>query len=274
MAGGKASDRLNTILSQGSSVKADSVTSVLEKGTSDAESLLPLQPKVTPIPVNPRVSAISSHADDDPDTSDIEQLLSHRVSPVSAPKEQDIDEMLNKMFGGAGEEDPIQSMMMNMMKQQQSSAGESTADPVYEADLLKYNVYQQKALKFRFLIIRMLSVVINFFYHFYTVDNFKAASYSYIRQAIVPKTNFTVVFMTIEMVILSSYYVINNNRKMAGNVSEDNFLLKIVSMASMVLPMVQNFQPVITQAVKYYEILSMFLGDLALVVFLFGITSV
>lgn len=275
MAGGKASSRLNTILTQGSSVNS-SATSVLDK----------------PAPTEATADSLNvPSANDDPDTSDIEQLLSQRVSPVpqdpiSAPQnDQDFEKMLSSVFGQgqgqSGEEDPIAQMMMNMMKQQQQSEGELPAnlqDKQYEEQLLKYNTYNQKVLKMRFLIVRYLSILVNFLYHYMNFGGFHGSSYAYIRDQVNFDASynirqFFVVFISIEMVILSSYYLISSRRKVTENVSNDNIILKLVSMAAMVVPSVQRYQLLLMNVLNYFEIINIFLGDLSLVVVLFGLSS-
>lgn len=269
MAGGKATDRLNNILNQGSSVKT-ATTSVLDKSPTP-------EPTSTSTPPANIPAHLKVHEDDDPDTSDIEQLLSHRASPQ--PAEADFDKMFSSMFGGAGgegSEDPFSSMMMNMMKQQQQSEGENPAnlqDMEYEQNVLKYNTYKSKQLKFKFLIIRYLSIIMNFAYHFIYNETFRSSSHNYIRSEIPTSNQFTLIFLSIESVILSSYYLISSRRKSSENMTSDNFILKMISMASSFVPMIASYQPLLVSLLGYWEILNMFLGDLALIVVLFGITS-
>ena len=75
------------------------------------------------------------------------------------------------------------------------------------------------------------------------------------------------------MVILSSYYLISSRRKVTENVSNDNIILKLVSMAAMVVPSVQRYQLLLMNVLNYFEIINIFLGDLSLVVVLFGLSS-
>lgn len=268
MAGGKATDRLNNILSQGSSVKT-STTSVLDKPSTP-------EPTITPPPPSSIPAHLKVHEDDDPDTSDIEQLLSHRASPP--PAEADFDKMFSSMFGNGGEgsEDPFSSMMMNMMKQQQQTEGENPdnlQDMEYEQKLLKYNTFKSKQLKFKFLVVRYLTIIMNFIYHFVYNDGFRSSSHDYIRSEIPTSNQFTLIFLSIEAVILSSYYLISSKRKSSENMTSDNFILKMISMASSFVPMIAAYQPLLVSLLGYWEILNMFLGDLALIVVLFGITS-
>lgn len=282
MAGGQATNRLNKILNQGSSVNPN-VTSVLDK-----KELPDISAKET--------KELSPSANEDPDTSDIDQLLSHRVSP--APQEvsdaaetgnndQDIDKMLNSVFGGfpgneGGGEDPITQMMKSMLQQQQNPEGEpqaeNSSDKQYEEQLLKYNTYRQKQLKYRFLVVRYLCVLVNFFYHYLNFSNFQASNYSYVRDQVNldPDYNnrqFFLVFISVEMVILSSYYLISSHRKVTENVGNDNMILKLISMAAMVVPSLKRYQLMLFTFMGYFELVNIFLGDLALIVILFGITS-
>lgn len=267
MANGKASDRLNKILKQGSSVESDGVTSVLDKPSGEAS------------------------AEQDPDTLDIDQLLSNRVSP--GPQEMsnsnpDIDQMLNQVFKQQGangtntntneQQDPISSMMMEMMKQQQQQSGEpkeNLQNMEYEQKVLKHNAYKQKQLKSMFIFIRYVTGIINFGYHYINYPEFQSSTHDFIRNDLLSfnNHNFLVIFFSLEAVILSSYYIISSRRLIASKVSNDNLILKVVSMASMVVPQVSNYQPYFIALVNYWEILSMMLGDLALMVVLFGVTS-
>lgn len=269
MKSGKASERLNTILSQGSSVKTAPVVSTLDK------------------PAETTPDQTTANHDDDPEIQDLDTIIGQ--SPVPEPN---FDEMLSQIFGanpaaagGAASpdgNDPF-AQMMNMFLQQQQ-AGDTpptTGDPtspeeIYRIQLREYNVYQQKVWKFRFLIVRYIAIIANFFYHFLTLDStlFRASSYSYIRGLITPgNSSFITVFFTIELVLLSSYYIIGTSKHLFQSSGENSMIIKGMSMGSLLVPQLTRYQPVVIKVLGYWDLLNMLLGDIYLFVFLFGVTS-
>lgn len=289
MAQGNATSRLNSILSQGSSVQDKNVSSVLD------------QPETTKVPV--------ASADDDPEIQDIVSV---------EPKEADIEEIFSKMFGqgqaqglgqglalAPGDQDEFTKMMMSMLGGEAGAEGapnpfgagspfaggsnplaglfggpEGPAAPTdatsqYELDLAKYNLYQQKVWKSRFLVVRFVAVLGNFLYHFSSSSDFVASSHSYIRGLVpaTPLTSFITIFATIEIVLLSSFYVISAQNKLFQTASDNSLIVKGINFGSMFLPVLGTFKPVIVRMLGYYELLGMILGDMALVVVLFGLLS-
>lgn len=278
MARGKASERLNNILSQGSSVK----------DTTDAVSVFDSKAKPTassteiaePSPV------ISSHQDpaDDPELMDIDN-----VTPETKVDEADIDKMLSNIFGANvggnatdSSQDDFLANMMNMMQQGEGADGSTgTAEPQepgYQSQLNAYNIYQQRVWKFRFMIIRFAAVLTNFFYHYLTIQDysFTSSPHFYIR-ALAPHptvNSFITCFLTCEVAILASFYLITSKNKIYANASDGNLLLKGISMGSMVLPQLRAYQPLVIRLAHYWEVFSMLLGDIFLVVVLFGLISI
>lgn len=261
MAAGKASGRLNDILSLGSSVKENSAVSVLDKEVE------------TPI----------EH--DDPEIQDIST-----VEDARAP--EDMEKMFQNMFAnsnaqGSGDQDQFSQMMMNMMSGQ--GAGGSPFGDIdpnapnpfeinpeqakYETDLIAYNAYEQRKWKFRFLVIRYVATLTNFFYHFVNFSTFTASSHSYIRGLASDSSRFAIYFLTIEVAILSSFYLVSLDKNLLLNNSEKSYIMKGLGFGSMVLPQLASYKPLVGRLLGYYEIFGMFLGDLALVIVLFGIFS-
>lgn len=269
MAKGNASDRLNSILSQGSSVKATSAVSVLDK------------------PAAPATASANAAADADPDVSDIEQLINSRNTDTPLlPEQPDIDDILNKMLNGGvprpglDDQDPF-SQMLNMLQNQDGNTPmpESAAseDASYNAQLAAYHMYQQKVWKARFLVVRFIAVVANFFYHYLTVPDqaFLSSSYSYVR-GLTPQTpvqSFIVWFLTAELVIMTSFYLISSHNHLFQASSDRSFIIKGLSMGSMVLPQLAQLQPLVRQLLGYWELVSILVGDVSLVVVLFGLVS-
>lgn len=286
MKGGNATERLNNILNLGSSVKS-SVSSVLDRELNPTKTSTSNN-NIDSASVKSQTTFIKSHPDDDPDTLDIEQLVGHRAQPQAFQLTNTLDESVpdpnaffNSLFGETsgklGDQDPISAMMTNMMNLQQRYEGEnpeSLKDMEYESKLLNYKRYRQKQLKFKFLIMRYLLITLNFVYHYINFAQFRSSSYSYIRQEFSSNSyQFIYIFLSLEAVILSSYYLISSNRKVTENIGTDSFILKVVSMASMVIPTLSQYQGLIAILLSYWEIFNIFIGDLALLVVLFGITS-
>lgn len=289
MSKGQATTRLNDILSQGTAVKADPVVSVLDKPTTT-------EVKQQPIPTATEVAHISSH-DDDPDIIDIATV---DTPPID--KTENIDEMFNKVFGGnaggmfgagnaggmptgmpAGmpglpdmnDQDGLAKMMAMLNGDPNNTFEASSPDEMkYQQELLAYNVYKQKQWKFTFLVVRYCFILINFVYHFVNFSGFASSSYNTIR-LVIPNTSmngFFIFFASVEAALLSSYYIISKQNKLV-NEGDNHLVLKLLSYASMVLPQLNVYKPLIVQLLCYYELLLMFMGDLALVVVLFGIVS-
>ncbi|KAK6200319.1 Golgi to ER traffic protein 2 [Scheffersomyces amazonensis] len=305
MAGGKATNRLNTILTQGSSVKSSSVTSVLDK--EDSPSPSPSGTTGTTVGSDDLPTAtttaldIHNNHDDDPDIQDISAFSSPSPDPEKLLNStQDIDDMFTKIFSGAdGATGPGEDQFAQMMKMfGQAGAGASAgagADgpspedffagtPVqneeehqYQREVAAYNLYYHKQWKFRFLIIRFSFILINFFYHFLTIPTFKASSYSYIRDIsydTTTTTSFIVWFTTGELITIATYFLISMKYDLFKTTTENSIFIKILSFGSSFLPQLQQYRPLVVRCLSYYELLGIFLADLSLVVVLFGLLSI
>ncbi|ODV79188.1 GET complex, subunit GET2, partial [Suhomyces tanzawaensis NRRL Y-17324] len=278
MAKGQASDRLNTILGLGSSVKDNTAVSVLDKAPKTPQA----SPSPTPQP--------NHHVD--PDADPEIQHIDTIAQPVEEP---DIDQIFKSILSHgdqheANGEDPISQMMKNMFGA--NAGGQPGAQPEgspfgipqenpeetqYQKDLVAYNQYEQRLWKFRFLVIRYIAVFWNFFYHFYSSDNyaFQASSYDYIRGlgSATPVKSFFTWFSTIETVLLATFYMLSSNKNLFATASENSLLIKGLSFGSMVLPQLSHYKPLVVRFLAYYEIFGMFLADISLVVVLFGLLS-
>lgn len=293
MAKGQATNRLNDILSQGSSIKADAVVSVLDKPTIEQPTPVAtgVATGVAPGVVAGVESAINH--DDDPDIIDIATV---DTPPID--RTENIDEIFNKVFGGQRGSTADQAGAMpgfpglgdlndgdglaKMMAMLNGDPNNDNFEPMnqspdemkYQQDLLAYNIYKQKQWKFRFLVVRYFFILINFFYHFINFQEFQSSSSSSIR-SLPPKSNmngFFIFFASVEAVVLSTYYVVSKNQKLV-NEGDNHLILKLLSYAAMVMPQVNMYKPLIVQILCYYELFLMFMGDLSLVVVLFGLTS-
>ncbi|KAG2736464.1 hypothetical protein G9P44_000554 [Scheffersomyces stipitis] len=303
MAKGNATSRLNTILTQGNSVKdVSSVKSVLDQeptgATATTTGSVPSKLATPP--------ATASHEVDhdlDPDHHDIEGFINTpginaSNDSVALSNSEDIDEMFKKIFGGqvpgngtdgAGSEDPL-AQMMKMFSQPGAGTGTNTPfseDPFsaqpeefkYQQQLVQYNTYRHQVWKFRFLAVRYFALLANFIYHFYIIGDsisFASSSHQFIRELIPvePARSFFTLFSTIEVVIIASYYFLGTKEGFFSTATSNNFVVKLLDMGSMVLPQLQQFKTIAVRLLGYYELLAVLLGDLSLVVVLFGLHSV
>lgn len=286
MAQGNASDRLNTILTQGSSVKSAKVVSVLD------------QPEAATTGASiARASDSGTPLHDDPDVPDITTLLQENEG--GAP---DLDAMLQQILGGAGngagagtgaEADMFQQMFggagganggagMGMFQEMMKSMGEGQAGVspehmLYQTQLDQYRAYEQKKWKARFLVVRILLHTANFLYHYFTSNGgMTAASYAYVRKQAVSSgaQSFFRGFITLEVVIIASYFLVLSQQKLLRAFSRNHLISKGLSMVSAFVPAVTRYQPVVDTALVYWSGVSIFLGDLMLAVFYFGVASV
>lgn len=296
MAKGNATSRLNTILGQGSSVHDKDVTSILDRpaATETGEISVPSADD------DPEIQDIISV---EPKEADIEEIFSKMLGQTGgqAPGggEDEFSKMMMSMMGGdggaagAGEAggnpfgagspfgaggpfgagaggNPLESLFAGS-----DNPLPTDATSQYQQDLANYNLYQQKVWKSRFLVVRLVTVLANFFYHFCTSSDFIASSHSYIRGIVPvnPVTSFITIFATIEILLLSSFYVISTQNKLFQTASDNSLLIKGINFGSMFLPQLNKFRPVVVRLLGYYELLGMILGDMALVVVLFGLLS-
>lgn len=277
MAKGQATDRLNNILSQGSSVKTTGVKSVLDEPQPTATS-----------------SAIH---DEDPDIQDISEIASPPppTPPIGEGSPENIDDIFQKMLqqqvqGKDGKVDPNDPIVqiMNMFKDGSGAdapqegdvnANEFSNDPVenkYQQDLQAYNTYQQKLWKSRFLVIRVVVTLFNFFYHYLNVPSFHASNYSYVRdlaQDEFPVRNFFTWFAAFEVIIVLQYYTVFHKLGLFHAANQNSMIMKLMSMGSMVLPQLNTYQPLVARFLGYYELFGIIFGDLSLVIVLFGLLS-
>ncbi|KAI5968645.1 GET2 [Candida margitis] len=268
MAKGKASDRLNTILTQGASVNSSTVTSVLDKPEPSSTTTLP-----TPL----------SH-DDDPDIQDISTITA-TDSPLGEKDPQaEINEMFKSIFqqqqqSSQGENNPMADIF-KMFGDANAASDESIQPPdsaqsQYEQQLNQYHLYQKQVWKFRFTAVRVLTILAYFFYHYYSIPSFTASNHSYVRDLseIYPLSGFAQGFFTLEIVIIASYYFVLTKHGLFHAARQNNLVMKGVQVVSMFAPQVQQLAPILSRVLEYKELLGIFLGDLSLVVVLFGLLS-
>ncbi|RCK63821.1 Golgi to ER traffic protein 2 [Candida viswanathii] len=278
MAKGQATDRLNNILSQGSSVKATGVKSVLDE----------------PQPTATTIASASHHDDEDPDIQDISDIAvpPPPTPPIGEAAPENIDDIFQKMLqqqvlgpdGKADPNDPI-AQIMKMFTEggaggpQGSGETQFSSDPVenkYQQDLQAYNDYQLKLWKSRFLIVRLVVTLFNFVYHYVNVPSFRSSNYAYVRDLSAeeyPVKDFFTWFATCEVLIIATYYSVFHSLGLFHAANQTSMIMKIMSIGSMGWPKLGTYQPLVARFLGYYDLLGILFGDLSLVVVLFGLLS-
>lgn len=285
MAKGLASARLNSILTQGSLVKADSAVSVLdrkldqeaqsESALHDTNTLSGETPNIQGAGLNASTTLSQIASDyDDPEVPDINTL--------SQPgEEEDMEAMMAKIFGvspGLGGGDPM-SQMFEMMKSMNGEGSEEFDAPQelsYQTKLAKYQAYQQKSLQFKFLVVRFVVHISNFVYHCSASPTLRASSHFYTRSdlGVSAGRQFFNVFLALEIAIVSSYFMVMSLKGLLHAFTLNHFLSRILSLGSSFLPQVNKYKPLVDTALVYWSGVNIVLGDVMLVVVLFGLTSI
>lgn len=285
MSGGKASSRLNTILSQGSSVNSEA-TSVLDKTTDETKETQKISPTVE--------EGLNAESNDVFGLVDRSALLNKQSSPVAEKLDnnaEDMDQLFkqilsqNSQENGSNDQNDVLSLLMrNLLDPNQANTAAPGADSKssekedeYERQLVEYKKYQQSKVKFIFLVLRYLAIFINFTYHYLTSegDSFKSSSYAHFRlnaPATIQKS-FITYFITFETVILGTYFVLLSRLEALKGVTESGIILKGLSLVSLVAPKVEHYRPLITSLLNYAELLWMLIADVSLIVVIFGVIS-
>ena len=269
MAKGKASDRLNNILTQGASVKTSTVTSVLDKPEPAAATALP---------------TALTHDDDDPDIQDISTITAS--DPPLGEKDPQVE--MNEMFKSIFQQQQQSSQddanpMAEIFKMlgdpnsvdDQNIQSPNSAQSQYEQQLNQYHMYQKQVWKFRFSVVRFLTIVTFFFYHYCSIPSFTSSNHAYVRDLteVYPLSGFAQGFFTLEVAIIASYYFILTKNGLFHAARQNNLVMKGVQIVSMFAPQVQQFAPILLRVLEYKELLGIFLVDRSIVVVLFGLLS-
>lgn len=285
MSGGKATSRLNTILSQGSSVNSEA-TSVLDKTTDETKETQKIYPSVE--------EGLNTESNDVVSPLQRGTLLNEQSS--RAPENlknnsEDMDQLFKQILSqnlqdsGSDEQNDVLSLLMrNLLDPNQANTAAPGADKKspdkedeYERQLVEYKKYQQNKVKFIFLVLRYLAILINFTYHYLTSqgDSFKSSSYAHFRSnaPTVVQKSFITYFITFETVILGTYFVLLSRLEILRGVTESRIILKGLSFVSLVAPKVEQYRPLITSLLNYSELLWMLIADVSLIVVMFGVTS-
>lgn len=296
MAQGKASERLNDILSNGSSVKSATAVSVLDKpeqsGDSTAAGVSTANATRIPTPLTAADLTESKPATPlhgDPEVPDISKLLHQNETP----EELDMDAMFLKIFASAGvnPENPQNAQeastkfFADLMKAMSEDLGEngpsfvtqeSQEETTYQQQLVEYQTYQHGLWKARFLFVRFVLHMFNFFYHYKQYETFLASPYSYFRgqQTEQPARAFFMYFISVEIAVISSYFMIMSHNGLLRAISRNNAILKGLSLIAGLYPPIRQLQPLVDDVLVYWSGISILFSDMMYVVVLFGIVSV
>lgn len=275
MAKGNATNRLNEILSQGSSVTTNAKSVLDERETSTAPEL-PIKPTGTPL-------------HDDPEVPDISSLLQSQTLQNTADSNADMEEVFKSIFGQAAganpqaaggegmDNNPLISQLMLMMSEGAGEQAEGqNGEPSYQAQVLKYQTYQVSKVKAQLLVTRFLVHFVNFIYHYRNFTLFQSSPHLYIRGLSVDvlARSFFSIFVGFEIVFVSAYFALLASKGLLRANPKKHFISKAMNFGSMVLPGITRYQPMVETALIYSEGLKIIWSDIALVVMLFGIVSI
>lgn len=274
MAKGNASNRLNEILSQGSSVKTNA-KSVLDQPESQASPIPTVEPSATPL-------------HDDPEVPDISTIL--QANTPASEGTPDMDEVFKKIFGGtgqnpdgtgadAGDQNPFISQIMQMISEgggPQGVQGQQDEVSSYQTQLAQYHAYRERKLKVHLLIVRYIVHLVNFFFHYINSSLFQSSPHLYIRglSGNVDTKSFFSYFMASEIVFVSAFFGLLASKGLLGASSKNRFVSKAMNFGSLILPQISRFQPMVETILVYSEGLGIILADIALIVLLFGFVSI
>lgn len=268
---GKASERLNIILSLGNSTGHASVTSILDKNEA----------KITPPEISEYRTDTPLH--DDPEVPEISLLLQQDTDANGS--ENDMDVMLSKILGttsgkagSSSDEEGIQNQFADMMKammESQTSEEFSNEDSTssYLSELTKYYAYEQKRWKARFAFVRLVVHTTNFIHHYLNDPSFKARLNGRLSSLYGERNNFITIFISFEIVIISSYFAVLSRNGLLQAFSRNHILSKMQSMAATFLPQVAKYRPLVDTALVYWGGVSIIIQDLMLLIALWGFTS-
>lgn len=266
---GKATERLNTILSQGAFNGHSNVVSVLEKTPSDEPSLR----ADTPL-------------HDDPEVPDISLLLQESADAVTGDT---MDAIFSKIFASAPgtaasaqSDADVPNQFADMIQAMADSASAAGAGPeglvdadgvTYQAELNKYYAYEQKKWKARFLVARMAIHLANFYYYYTTQSTFRAHDLGRLLSNVGARTTFFTIFLSIEIVVISSYFAVLSHQGLLQAFSRNHMLSKVQSMAATYVPLVAKYRTTVDTLLVYWGGVSIFIQDLMFLVFLLGMTT-
>lgn len=280
MAKGNATNRLNSILGQSATGNSTSVVSVLDKQENSTKS--PVQ-EDSPTPLH-----------DDPEVPDITSLVDKNERTQSMDNKE-MEELFKNIMAGKGptaggdpsmngdSQNDLFSQMMKMMSENNGQGngeafppGQSMEELDYNTKLATFHKYEQQRISILLFVARLILHVANYFYHVHSYASFRSSIYSYIRgpdaQPVVKL--FLVTFFTLELVFISSYFLIMSHKGLLKVSSRNHFASKMVSMASMVLPQANSLQPLVDTLLVYWGGMQMLMSDVSLIVVLFGLTSI
>lgn len=282
MAKGNASNRLNTILNQGGSHNSGSSVSVLDKPQTAEQNKDLRSESLTPLHDDPEVPDIGSLVENNErsqsmDNREMEELFKN----IFAGK-TDQEQQSNTSNQEQGNPNDLFSQMMQMMSENAGGAengarpqGQSAEEIEYNTKLAAYQSYEQEKIKKYLLVARYIIHTISFVYHHLHFSHFKGSMHAFIRGIDASPTKlFILLTLSLELVFISSYFLILSSRGLLQVSSKNHLVTKLISMASMVLPQVTRYQPLVDSFLVYWEGMQILMSDVSLLVVLFGLTSI
>lgn len=239
MAKGNALQRLNSILALSPLVKAPEAVSVLDK---------PKAPETSAVEVTEIEKPAMVY--EDPEVPDISTLL---------PETQTLDDVFQKVFG--------QNEQPELLSQMMGAAPPGQAPPEPQLHL----VYEHRRVLVYFLVLRFFVHTLNFVYHHRSLEGFAAAR---TRLAPADARWFFVWFVTTEVVVISAYFAVLVQKRLLRLHLQTHFLLLMLSLVLSIAPGAARYRSVVDDVLVYWEGASILIGDVSLLVVLFGLSSV
>ncbi|SCU98626.1 LAFA_0G19218g1_1 [Lachancea sp. 'fantastica'] len=181
---------------------------------------------------------------------------------------------------GATPETP--DIFAQLMKSMQSDSQQGPQDagdfpfgnvqpPIDAAVLAAHNASINK-LKAYTIIVKWLFFILPYVY--YTARSARDKFQSSTLEAVTQKFSFFTIFTTFEILTISVYYQLLLSAEKSHHINTLNSNSKIMSLVSMIPPgliPIKNLHGKISQTLQYWDVLSMYLTDLAFTILLIGI---
>ncbi|SCU96107.1 LAME_0F14906g1_1 [Lachancea meyersii CBS 8951] len=208
------------------------------------------------------------------------------VGPKSSAKSPELDlfAQLVKMQGGdastQGATPETPDLFAELMKSMQADSQQGaqpdfpfgTCQPPIDAAVLAAHNASVNKLKAYTIIVKWVFFILPYIY--YTTHAARKTFESSDMEAVTSKFSFFTIFTTFEIVTLSVYYQLLLSAEKSHHINTLNSNSKILSLVSMIPPglvPIKNLPGKTSQALQYWDVLSMYLTDLAFTILLIGL---
>lgn len=259
---GNASLRLNKILGQGTELKNINVNLVFDKDDKKIDDKNDFNPSNDDTVFDPlNLGSVFDNSNQNGITNTFSELLKKMGSNISDNKNDFNIDILKK----------------NLLN-------ESTAFPNTSEDEIKQNdiqnqiqnknllEYKKKVFEVKFLVVRYLLVLTNFFYSYYLLSKKQKT----INNDLISNLNFEhflLRFTAIEVIIVSTYYLLAKKNNLLELDLEKNILIKIMGFVRYVYPISNNMKNIVIKLIKYYQLFSLVYSDALFVIILLSLLN-